>query len=892
MASTFYLRNYPAAFPCPTIKQSADEVYIQNYNLGSHAQYTSPQSLSKTIGSKPVDYRFSSDEPGSPHYHYFGTFVSDPLPAQTIAGTVTIGLALYSSLTVPVYPRIKVYRWTTDNKFGGDLLPLVTSSVAIPAWPQTALTIFYTASLLTSTSFNAGDKLVIEIEDLCDPAVLGIEKTWLDFNGVGRTASYLAFSQDIVTTIVPAPLPTAQQTPLIIYDSVMKPIKVIDDYGYLSWQRNWYTPDIWEMRINKNLPNADAILASRQLNATTLKWEYGGFVGISTALGKRIGLIDRIQLSLSEDGKGSEEYLVSGKGVEGILGTRIALYGTYAGDGYDTQTGPGETLLRHYIAQQCIGSGGTLPLASFMVTPNSGIIPLAVTVTNRSSGSAPLTYAWDYTNDGTVDSTDETPTGISYAAAGTYTLKLTVTNPYGSSIYTQQIRAQTGTGTVPITDFSASLVSGIVPLTVAFHETSLNSPTSWLWDFGDGVTSALQHPSHTYSVAGSYTVSLTATNGYGDDTETKTGYIVVTDPSGLPTYGAPSSLNGYAVGGALQVTSEGSTFGGGNRQYAIMTGDYSVTDLASLTAAVTAIQTLRNAGNNTPKTMYITPNASINTLNNAFNIPANVTIASNRGYAGSLGGLIYTTTPGSSWESPIFRLTGNNIHFTGLRLRGECYAESYAGFSESSGRIGIKSDGYSGIEIDNCELQGFAYGSIIPRNCSIAGTAGFWIHHNWIHDSQNAYEGYGISPGGGNCLIEGNVFDRNRHSVSGEARAGERFVIRYNRHLGHGYPVGSGTVFDAHSDGSTRGDMYEVYNNTVDYSASGKAGLFNVNQICTTGAYVHHNMYNGNLAANPDGFTLPVQQVGSDNSHMFCSYNYWTVNGVATLYPSNTGFVQ
>jgi hypothetical protein len=43
----------------------------------------------------------------------------------------------------------------------------------------------------------------------------------------------------------------------------------------------------------------------------------------------------------------------------------------------------------------------------------------------------------------------------------------------------------------------------------------------WSWDFGDGETSNLQHPTHVYSTAGSFTVALTASNGFAADTEMK-----------------------------------------------------------------------------------------------------------------------------------------------------------------------------------------------------------------------------------------------------------------------------------------------------------------------------------------------------------------------------------
>ncbi len=62
---------------------------------------------------------------------------------------------------------------------------------------------------------------------------------------------------------------------------------------------------------------------------------------------------------------------------------------------------------------------------------------------------------------------------------------------------------------------------------VAFTDLTINNPTSWIWDFGDGNTSTDRNPSHTYVTKGTYTVKLTAANGAGSNTIEKSGYIYV-----------------------------------------------------------------------------------------------------------------------------------------------------------------------------------------------------------------------------------------------------------------------------------------------------------------------------------------------------------------------------
>ena len=81
----------------------------------------------------------------------------------------------------------------------------------------------------------------------------------------------------------------------------------------------------------------------------------------------------------------------------------------------------------------------------------------------------------------------------------------------------------------PTANFSGTPVSGTVPLTVSFTDLSTNSPTTWNWSFGDGGTSTLENPGHTYTTTGTYTVSLTVSNAYGSDSKTITDYITVTE---------------------------------------------------------------------------------------------------------------------------------------------------------------------------------------------------------------------------------------------------------------------------------------------------------------------------------------------------------------------------
>ncbi|WP_281085411.1 PKD domain-containing protein, partial [Methanosarcina acetivorans] len=170
------------------------------------------------------------------------------------------------------------------------------------------------------------------------------------------------------------------------------------------------------------------------------------------------------------------------------------------------------------------------PVAAFSANITSGEAPLTVQFTDESTGEGITSWAWDFENDGVVDSTEQNPSYI-YNAAGNYTVNLTVTNDAGSDDEIKTDYITVVMPPVPEADFSTNTTSGSAPLTVEFSDASTNSPTSWAWDFGDNETSSEQNPEHTYSAAGDYTVNLTVTNAGGSDSEVKIGYITVSESS-------------------------------------------------------------------------------------------------------------------------------------------------------------------------------------------------------------------------------------------------------------------------------------------------------------------------------------------------------------------------
>jgi PKD repeat protein len=160
--------------------------------------------------------------------------------------------------------------------------------------------------------------------------------------------------------------------------------------------------------------------------------------------------------------------------------------------------------------------------ASFDADVTSGASPLAVNFTDTSFTSAPggiTSWAWDFENDGIVDSTAQNPSHV-YTGCGSFDVALTVNdgvNPPSTIVRTALITTDQITA-----DFTSQLVG---PLTVLFTDTSDMPATSWAWDLdGDGLPdSNAQTPAWVYASTAPVNVTLTVTrNCSAPSTITKT----------------------------------------------------------------------------------------------------------------------------------------------------------------------------------------------------------------------------------------------------------------------------------------------------------------------------------------------------------------------------------
>ncbi|WP_367390592.1 PKD domain-containing protein [Lewinella sp. LCG006] len=142
-----------------------------------------------------------------------------------------------------------------------------------------------------------------------------------------------------------------------------------------------------------------------------------------------------------------------------------------------------------------------------MVTATGGTLDCATgTLQLMGNSTTPgVTYAW--TGPNAFMSSEQNPT---VNTAGTYTLTVTGTN---GCTATADAVVMDNPGGAPVAAFTAATNE----LQASFTDNSTGTPSAWAWDFGDGMSSTQQNPTHNYITPGTYTVCLTVTNDCGDN---------------------------------------------------------------------------------------------------------------------------------------------------------------------------------------------------------------------------------------------------------------------------------------------------------------------------------------------------------------------------------------
>ena len=220
-------------------------------------------------------------------------------------------------------------------------------------------------------------------------------------------------------------------------------------------------------------------------------------------------------------------------------------------------------------------------------------------------------------------------------------------------------------------------------------------------------------------------------------------------------------------------------------------------------------------------------------------VPANTTLASGRGRAGSRGARLFSRT---FTECPLLEVKGENVRITGLRIHGpdssiENDEPIHCGGDARGIMINTSDAPVRWVtEIDNNELSSW------PRaGVEISRIMGLRVHHNVIQFNRRQEHngtcgehpyglGYGVVLGAGSATIEANVFDHNRHDIASDGMPGSHYTATYNLVL-------TGAVehsFDVHGGKSSRrsGDEVRVIGDRPDCT-----------NIAGSAFVVHHNTF-------------------------------------------------
>jgi len=162
---------------------------------------------------------------------------------------------------------------------------------------------------------------------------------------------------------------------------------------------------------------------------------------------------------------------------------------------------------------------------------------------SNGNGGTINQWAWDFTNNGSVDNTTQNPTN-GYTSAGSYTVELLVTTTAGCKDSITMI--------VPVDPIPAANFSGTnecLGTTTTFIDSSsviTGSIASWAWNFGDGSgTSVVQSPTYTYTSPGTYNVTLTVTSDSGCISNFNRNIQVYANP--VAKFSTDTACNTYAT---------------------------------------------------------------------------------------------------------------------------------------------------------------------------------------------------------------------------------------------------------------------------------------------------------------------------------------------------------
>ena len=184
------------------------------------------------------------------------------------------------------------------------------------------------------------------------------------------------------------------------------------------------------------------------------------------------------------------------------------------------------------------------PIADFIASPTSATVGQTVVLRNKSLYGQ--TLSWTITPANYALQSGSTLTDsvvyLTFSTAGAYSVSLTATNSYGSNTASKNsyINISNISGSAPVANFSAAKTTLAVNEVVQLTDLSSNNPTSWEWTitpatfaYETGSSASSRFPNVRFTAAGTYSITLKASNANGSNSASKNNYITVSAPNAI-----------------------------------------------------------------------------------------------------------------------------------------------------------------------------------------------------------------------------------------------------------------------------------------------------------------------------------------------------------------------
>ena len=270
---------------------------------------------------------------------------------------------------------------------------------------------------------------------------------------------------------------------------------------------------------------ANAIPFNGVDNTTVMFWLNASAIGTTSIIGSNPGSSSGVGTSLYGTGSNHIEVFIA-QGTSGHAVVAYAIPNAIPNDNNMHQIVIQTDITNSKVSLYLDGAPWGTP-QTYAYTPVSTNPTTGFQLGNGGNSGSPLT------------------SGSSIDEFAAWNMGTTTPNIPISTLYPEY--GEVGTNVAPIANFTATPLSGAIPIGVQFTDVSLVAPTAWSWTFGDGGTDTSQNPFHTYNAAGIYNVSLNASNLGGSNATTKSNYIRVGTPSVAFTSNSTFSTVGLPV---------------------------------------------------------------------------------------------------------------------------------------------------------------------------------------------------------------------------------------------------------------------------------------------------------------------------------------------------------